>query len=633
MAVNYGLVDISNISFGLFTWASGDSTRDDYSIADVSNALSTFPTVLNSSVFLKMLSLGLNHLDLHDDQSNVIGSLDISNYNVYYSTREFDANDNFVAGGDRTYGYVPYVGTYASGYRCKFAKAPDSGSIVYSITLNGQTITWYGGTQTAPFSLTDGYGTYLRRCGGAVFYGNSTESAITVSIFDAFDPGTGLPHKYMNFTRLNGYPISTQDHWVNYRFMTSPTIMCDNLDVDDHTTQEDGYVNDLQERFCPRVNAGSVGIYAASYDTIQLLMQGLMECDAGDVLKNVFLGGDGKEYVIGLRWYYGLYDNSNVWLNLNENDNYKVQVGGVFLDVGGTVLLGKKFIGEYATWTSSEMDVPRTLDNYLDYFSDYQLYLPYYGFLKLHPNDVVGGKIRVIYNINIVTGMADIIVECKNSRSRQQAYKAYTVNAQIGVDIPYASDIMKTAVASWMQTCGKAFMTGASMGAYGATQEYANAIQKSPRADIHQNALDLISAGESHNQASAERIAMKEAAISKIKTGLHNAGATAKYTGAQMSTAMSQFMTEPSPSVSRTGGSNTENGTLDELFPYLVITHPIDNSPADYEDYVGLPACTSVQLNQCTGFTQVAAVKPESMTDAPKYADEILSLLQAGVYL
>ena len=617
MAVNYGLVDISNISFGLFTWASGDSTYDDYSIADVSNALSAFPAVLNSSIFLKMLSLGLNHLDLHDDQSNVIGSLDISNYDVYYSTREFDANDNFVAGGDRTYGYVPYVGTYASGYRCKFAKAPNSGSIVYSITLNGQTITWYGGTQTAPFSLTDGYGTYLRRCGGAVFYGNR----ITVSICDSFDPGTGLPHKYMNFTKLRGYPISSEDHWVNYRFMTNPTIMCDNLDVHDHTTQEDGYVNDLQDRFCPRVNAGSVGIYAASYDTIQLLMQGLMECNAGDVLKNVFLGGDGKEYVIGLRWYYGLYDNNNVWLNLNEGDTYKVQVGGVFLEAGGSVLLGKKFIGEYATWTSSEMDVPRTLDNYLDYFSDYQLYLPYYGFLKLNPNDVVGGKIRVIYNINIVTGMADIIVECKNSRSRHQAYKAYTVNAQIGVDIPYASDIMKTAVASWMQTCGKAFMTGASMGAYGATQEYANSAPT--EMEVHEGALQRIDQSGSGTVEEAEKAFKRGSAIKS----------TAKYTGSQISTALSQFSSTPSPAVNRSGGSNTENGTLDELFPYLVITHPIDLSPADYEDYVGLPSYESITLNQCTGFTQIAAVKPESMTDSPKYIDEILALLQAGVYL
>lgn len=646
MAITRDRVTLSQVNFNIAKYDYTDNVPYPGVYFDGPyNTFADLAGIQRNNVFLQMLLFGISEMNLYDHEQNVIGYIKMENFTYEYVTYQLyrvpGSGDTIWTDEQVDSAICPMYRSddqyheYFAGvqFRRVVGLAGSNYEIKYTVNLNGstQSITYF---TEACVNIYEWYGSFPVRYVSEVvnLYRIPSVGLMTRT-------RQGETHTYLNWTEIDYTYNITWDEYVGDGIVycgyigKNTVLLADNLNITDYIVPEVEYMNDIENRFCPRWNAGSVGMYAVSWNTIELLMQGIMELDAGDLLKNVFLGGDGKQYIIGIRWYYGLYDNANSWLNLDESKSYKVQVGGVHLDVGGTDLVGKKFDGEYAHWSTSIMDVPRVLDNYLDYFADYQLYLPYYGFLKINANDIVGGTIRVHYNINLVTGMADIIVECKNSRSSRAAYKAYTVNAQIGVDIPFASDVMKTYVASWMETAGKAFMTGASMGAYGATQEYANAIQKSPRADIHQDALNLISSGDQHIMADAERAAMKNAAVSKIKTGLHNAGATAKYTGAEMSAAMSQFATSPSPSITRTGGSNPENGTLDELYPYLVITHPIDNSPADYEDYVGLPACTSIQLNQCTGFTQIAAVKPESMTDAPKYADEILSLLQAGVYL
>ena len=640
MAITHERVTLSQVNFEMFKFDYTDINNLNVPIITNYTSFDDVPIMNRYNVYAQMIMNGIDNMSLYDNQQNVIGSLSVDHYKIEYVTAqaytatylqpgEYDVDIQTSDSAYPAYQASTSSTTYIGGVQFRRVTSTVGGVPVrFKASLNGYDMLSAQDYPNIITQINDINGSWPAECVQNVLSTRGANSRPTVGLMTR--TRGGVTTTYLEFVYLNngtGFDYGatgTRDY---------ETLIADNLNITDYIVPEVEYMNDIENRFCPRWNAGSVGMYAVSWNTIELLMQGIMELDAGDLLKNVFLGGDGKQYIIGIRWYYGLYDNANSWLNLDESKSYKVQVGGVHLDVGGADLVGKKFDGEYAHWSTSIMDVPRVLDNYLDYFADYQLYLPYFGFLKINANDIVGGTIRVHYNINLVTGMADIIVECKNSRSSRAAYKAYTVNAQIGVDIPFASDVMKTYVASWMETAGKAFMTGASMGAYGATQEYANAIQKSPRADIHQDALNLISSGDQHIMADAERAAMKNAAVSKIKTGLHNAGATAKYTGAEMSAAMSQFATSPSPSITRTGGSNPENGTLDELYPYLVITHPIDNSPADYEDYVGLPACTSIQLNQCTGFTQIAAVKPESMTDAPKYVDEILSLLQAGVYL
>ena len=91
-------------------------------------------------------------------------------------------------------------------------------------------------------------------------------------------------------------------------------------------------------------------------------------------------------------------------------------------------------------------------------------------------------------------------------------------------------------------------------------------------------------------------------------------------------------------STTRSNALNNETGDLDELHPYLLITRPVNVEPTSYENYVGLPSSEAVTLNSCTGFTQIAAISPESIslnvnTPRENEMNEIISLLQAGVYL
>ena len=377
-------------------------------------------------------------------------------------------------------------------------------------------------------------------------------------------------------------------------------------------------MNELMNRFSPRYYAGTLGIYLIGTDDIADVMQAMMEVDASDVLKNIFFGSDGKEYIVGCRWYYGLINASGHTQGSVSalSKKREIKVGNHRLDLNNSPLYANLAASEFATWTSRELSVPAHFNNYLDFMSRYQLFIPYYGFLDIAANDIVGGTVQLIYNINIVSGIANIVVACKNSRTGNSKTKYYNVTARVGIDIPFGSDMMNTLVVNWAQTCGKAFMTGATLGT---GMAMANAMENVSQAN---SALSNIDFNTAEGREAANNVAKyRDAAQASVNRS--------QFTKAILNDINVKSVDAPN----RSGSTNDEAGSLDELNPYLLITRPVSVEPDEYEDYVGVPSAEVKKLSECTGFTQIAAVQPRALDDAPKYVNEIISQLQAGVYL
>lgn len=390
--------------------------------------------------------------------------------------------------------------------------------------------------------------------------------------------------------------------------------------------EEPEFMNELSTRYSPRSVSNILGIYVFDEDTMQDVAVGLMRFGLNDIAAQ-FFGGDGKDMVVGIRFYYGL--NPYIARDTDYSPAPDIRCGNKFLFSDdslivdpSTVIPADKAKSEYCKWFTPVLNVPEYFEDYRDYLCSYQLYLPYYGFVDLDPNDVVGGSIRVYYNINIVTGAAVIQVVVNNSRTNNQDVKAYVFTTTVGVEIPFGANAAQSMMLGFAQVLGKAFTSAVGLG----TGLQSSAIS----ANINRAEEGLAKLEDT--EYSPEMLVDKSRVKDRSEKELAELNRQANSNQAMHNIISSV----PTPSVNapkRTGGSGSETGSMDELYPYLLITRPVSATPADYTSYVGKSASTSIKLSSCTGFTQVSAIRPDTLSNAPKYLNEIISLLQAGVYL
>lgn len=413
------------------------------------------------------------------------------------------------------------------------------------------------------------------------------------------------------------------------------------IDVTAEEPQEDGFMNEIKKRFSPRVKSNMLGMYIIpantitgspyDWDGIHEIADALVTLNLTDLATSIFTGSDAKENIVHIRWYYGLKDAID---DIASKGMYKISIGGGTLTsgaVGSDPKHSKYALTEFVEWKTSKLNVTPYFNNYLDYQCSYKLYIPYYGFLDIEPNDIVGGTIQLMYNINLSTGEATVLVACNNDRTNSLDTKYYTLNCKVGEEIPFGANIYKNMALAWGETSVKGAMVGASAltsmaGAYGGSLAAVNNANTSSSSSF--TALTETAADMGFNPDLREK---------NIKYGRENALKNAninKQVGyLNMANDMLQNALPSVPNVHRSANVTDETGTMDELFPYLLITRPVNVEPADYEDYGGIPSSESVSLSLCNGFTQIAAVHPDSMATAPKYVNEIIALLQAGVYL
>ena len=78
--------------------------------------------------------------------------------------------------------------------------------------------------------------------------------------------------------------------------------------------------------------------------------------------------------------------------------------------------------------------------SYLDYFpySKLSLYLPYIGFVPLNANDCMGGSIKVVYHVDVVSGTCVAFVYCVSNRNRD-GHTLYTFEGACSTICPVTS--------------------------------------------------------------------------------------------------------------------------------------------------------------------------------------------------
>lgn len=209
------------------------------------------------------------------------------------------------------------------------------------------------------------------------------------------------------------------------------------------------------------------------------------------------------------------------------------------------------------------------MDN--DPYTKIQIYLPFIGFRQLSADDLIGGSIQVVYNIDVLTGACAAFIK-HSTRG-----VLYSYNGSCITNVPLTAVNFSGAIQNAVSAIGS--MVG-------------------------------IAAGMSTGAAPITAMSAAGLMTSAANTALNS-----------------------KQQVQRSGNLGGSAGILSILRPYVVIERPNMSVPANVEHYTGQTSNITMNLGTCSGFTMCEYVHVDGVSATSEEITEIESLLKAGVIL
>lgn len=311
----------------------------------------------------------------------------------------------------------------------------------------------------------------------------------------------------------------------------------------------------------PSVSAADLGFITMYNPTVTQLqnLANFMWSNAFDLATYKKLFSDPMESIIGLaivpvspniagskNVHFGTIDSG---INMSYLSSNYVQ-----LDCGSVAI--EKYIGCF-------------MDN--DPYTKISIYLPFIGIRQLAADDVIGGSIHVVYNIDVLTGACACFIE-HSTRG-----VLYSYNGSCITNVPLTAVNFSGAIQNAVSAClsGVSVMAGMATGAAPIT------------------AMGAI--------------------------GLLNSAAN---------TALNS-----KPSVQRSGNLGGSAGIMSIQKPYVIIERPSLSVPNNVQHYVGQTANITMLLQNCSGFTMCEYVHIDGVSATADELVEIETLLKEGVIL
>lgn len=263
--------------------------------------------------------------------------------------------------------------------------------------------------------------------------------------------------------------------------------------------------------------------------------------------------------------------------------------------------------------------------NFLDYapHTKVELYLPWYGFVNIDPNECLPGTLNVVTNFELDRGTCTHIVKGNG-----------------GVCIAtYSTVIGKQLPVNALDTGGKALaMTVAGVAAVAAVAVSAGAAAPAVggmAAGGAASSAPAIGAGTGlMTGAMSAQMASLAAPVSAGAAGAAPALAHTVNPHAVRLAATSAVAASRQPQVLNRSGSSTGcSAGLGPQYPYVIVSRPEQSVPGGYGGMYGFPCNKSKSLGSLSGYTEVGAIHLEGVPCTQQELDEIYSMLQGGVIL
>lgn len=209
------------------------------------------------------------------------------------------------------------------------------------------------------------------------------------------------------------------------------------------------------------------------------------------------------------------------------------------------------------------------MDN--DPYTKISIYLPFIGIRQLSADDIIGGSIHVVYNIDVLTGACACFIE-HSTRG-----VLYSYNGSCITNVPLTAVNFSGAIQNAVSAIGSAVGMAAGMATGAAPLTAMSAIG--------------------------------------LMTSAANTALNSK------------------PSVQRSGNLGGSAGILSIMNPYVIIERPALSVPNKVQHYAGQTSNITMNLVDCKGFTMCEFVHLDGISATTDEIMEIESLLKVGVIL
>ena len=236
-----------------------------------------------------------------------------------------------------------------------------------------------------------------------------------------------------------------------------------------------------------------------------------------------------------------------------------------------TGILARKITSEYVDVDFGSIETDQLFKNFADYMCSCELYLPFYGFVSLKPEEWNGGKISVKYRFNAIDGSFTAFVFASSNKSKLKDSLIGEYGGSCVVHLP-VSNLSYASMFSGMIGGGAAAAMGMASGGAGMV---------------------------------AGALTASNAVISGAAGG----------------------------DVKKSNSYNASSSFMTRRKPYLIISAPVPSFSERYAIENGLPSNVVYTLSQCKGYTVVDNPILNGIPCTAAEMERIRNLLKSGVVI
>lgn len=248
---------------------------------------------------------------------------------------------------------------------------------------------------------------------------------------------------------------------------------------------------------------------------------------------------------------------------------------------------------QWVSFDLGKIEIARYFNNFMDFqpYTSISLFLPFLGFKDIDVDDVMGQTIRIVYQVDVLTGDFLAIVAAEYNDGANEV-PLYQFDGNCAVEIPLGNSSLNiaSAISSGLTAIT---LAGGVAGAVGSGVA----------------AMGTSGAAVKHTSNSA----------------------TASLSGS--TSAIPGIISATEHKVSRSGALKGNMGYTANMYPYVVITRNIPDKPETYDSLIGKPSNYAVKLGTLSGYAEIEAIHVDQISATQEELNEIESLLLQGVIL
>lgn len=257
-------------------------------------------------------------------------------------------------------------------------------------------------------------------------------------------------------------------------------------------------------------------------------------------------------------------------------------------------------------------------------YTTVECFLPFVGTVHLDTDEVMGAELNIKYRIDVCSGecVAKIFVD---------GNCLYQYAGNCAINVPISSANFSNYIGAVLGLAG-AVAGGFAGGGIGAVAGLMGSNPQQQTGATITTVSDVIKTERNPDTGRQVKAGTTHRVTTQTKEQPVTKASFSGLVAENINNTVGQVMTSKER-IERSGGFSGTSGYLGVRRPYLVVKRPNMCMPSNYQKFNGFPCMITMQIGDCSGFTQVQQVQLTGMTATNPEQAEILELLKSGVIM